>query len=170
MRILFITAHYYLPQMRGGLQSSTDALCRYLVQRGHKVAVLAGLIWGGRFAFKCRVNMQISQKIFRCKVARETGLPYPVWYAWFPWDTVAHVARRQKPDLIVVLQNQSVRMAMAARKAGLPILMHLADVEFHQHGGPFEDLGNVPCVANSRFTAEKYRRAYGVNPTVICPL
>jgi glycosyltransferase involved in cell wall biosynthesis len=30
-------------------------------------------------------------------------------------------------------------------------------------------LGNVPCVANSAFTAERYRTSFGVNPTVIYP-
>src|SRR4029077_16049265 len=28
---------------------------------------------------------------------------------------------------------------------------------------------DIPCVANSRFTAEKYRNAYGVHPRVIYP-
>jgi hypothetical protein len=47
--------------------------------------------------------------------------------------------------------------------------MQLQDVEFHQHGGSFGDLGKIPCVANSRFTAEKYRSAFGLTPTVIHP-
>ena len=169
MRILFITAHKYLPQMRGGLQSSTHELCLALMQRGHKVAVLAGLMPDGPFALKCRVKMKFNQ-LAGCQVARETGLSYPVWYAWHPWEAVARVTAKEKPDLIIVLQYQSVRMALEALKTGIPILMQMADVEFHQHGGAFEALGNVPCVANSHFTAKKYRDAYGVCPTVIYPL
>ena len=60
-------------------------------------------------------------------------------------------------------------MALAARRTGRPFLVQLQDVEFKQHGGPFEELGKVACIANSRFTAEKYNAAYGVEPTVISP-
>jgi len=47
--------------------------------------------------------------------------------------------------------------------------MLLQDVEFRNHGGAFEDLGQIPCVANSNFTATKYRDAFGVLPGVIYP-
>jgi hypothetical protein len=47
--------------------------------------------------------------------------------------------------------------------------MRLQDVEFHRHTGPLADLGNLPCVANSQFTAEKYRACLGANPGVIYP-
>jgi hypothetical protein len=43
MNVLFIILHKYLPQMHGGMQSSTDELCHGLIGRGHRVAVLAGL-------------------------------------------------------------------------------------------------------------------------------
>jgi glycosyltransferase involved in cell wall biosynthesis len=65
---------------------------------------------------------------------------------------------------------QPVRMALAAQPTQIPLLMMLMDVEFEKHGGNFEELGNIACIANSHFTAEKYRGAYGVNPTVIYPI
>jgi glycosyltransferase involved in cell wall biosynthesis len=169
MNILFITAHKYLPQMRGGLQSSADDLCRSLVARGHRVAVLAGLMPAGAFALKARIKMQINGRLFGCKVTRETGLGYPVWYSWFPWEAVEHVERKEKPDLIVVMAMQAVRMALAAKSTGIPILIQLQDVEFMKHGGNFEDIADLPCVANSRFTAETYHMAFGVNASVIAP-
>ena len=52
MKILFITAHKYLPQMYGGMQTCTDQLCHSLMEKGHKVAVLAGLMPGGLLAYK----------------------------------------------------------------------------------------------------------------------
>jgi glycosyltransferase involved in cell wall biosynthesis len=168
VNVLFITAHVYLPQMRGGLQSSTDELCRSLVARGHRVAVLAGLA-SRSLTLKSRIKMQINSRLFGCKVTRETGLGYPVWYSWLPWEAVKHVARKEKPDLIVVMAVRPVRMALAAKPTGIPILIQLQDVQFNQHDGPFQDLGKIACVANSNFTAEKYRRAYGVNPSVIYP-
>src|SRR4051794_23235937 len=101
MRILFVTAHKYLPQMRGGLQSSTNELCNALMKRGHHVAVLAGLMPGGLFGLKSRVEMQIAQKMRRAKVSKYTGLGYPVWFTWFPWELVECVTQKERPDLIV---------------------------------------------------------------------
>jgi glycosyltransferase involved in cell wall biosynthesis len=169
VRILFITAHKYLPQMYGGSQSSTHELCHGLERRGHHVAVLAGLMPGKLFALRVRIKMQINRRLTGCQVARETGLGYPVWYSWFPWDAVAHVVSKENPDVIVALAFKPVLMALAARRTGRPVLVQLQDVEFEQHGGPFEELGKIPCIANSHFTAGKYHAAYGVEPTVIAP-
>ena len=130
MKILFVTAHKYLPQMHGGLQASTDQLCRALIERGHSVAVLAGLMPNGLFSLIARVKMQMNKRIGGCKVARMSGLSYPVWFSWFPWETVEYVTHAEKPDLIVVMAMQPVRMALAARQTGVPVLMQLQDVEF----------------------------------------
>lgn len=169
MKILFITGHKYLPQMYGGLQTCTDESCKSLMARGHQVAVMAGLLPGGWFALKARVKMKINKLLHKHAVARDTHLGYPVWRSWLPWNDVEYVARQEKPDLIVVMAVEPVRMALAAKPTGIPLLMQLMDVEFTQHGGSFEALGAIACIANSRFTAERYRSAYGVNPTVIYP-
>lgn len=170
MRILFITGNRYLPQVHGGSQSSTDQLCRALLDRGHGVAVLCSLAQGGLFALWSRVKMQINNRLRGRKLSRDTRFGYPVWRAWFPWEAVEYVAGKERPDLIVVLAISPVRMALAARAAQIPILITLEDVLFDEHGGPFEALGNIPCVANSHFTAQRYRESYGVNPSVICPI
>ena len=116
--------------------------------------------------FQCR----LQKKILRRTVSRDTVLGYPVWRSSCPWNDVEYVARKERSDLIVVMAVESVRMALAAQQTQIPILMQLQDVEFHALGGRFEDLGNdVPCVANSHFTAKNYQDAYGVNPKVILP-
>ena len=46
MKILFLSANRYIPQMFGGSQSSTHDLCRGLMGRGHSVTVLAALAKG----------------------------------------------------------------------------------------------------------------------------
>jgi len=171
MRILFITAHNYIPQRYDGAVQAVNQLCHGLRTKGHQVSVLAALMPERALAFglKVRVKMRMNAKLAGCKIARSTSSGYPVWYAWFPWETVEYVVRKERPDLVVVTVTQPVRMALAARKTNTPILMLLQDVDFKQHGGAFEDLGQVPCVANSNFTATKYRNAFGVSPDVIYP-
>jgi len=169
MRLLFVTAHRYIPQSYGGMESSTNELCAILKQRGHHVAVLAGFATGAPLGFASRLKMHVNERLSGCKVARDFVSDYAVWRTWHSWDAVEYVAQKERPDLIVVMAGQPVRMAMAAKRTQTPVLMRLHDVEFHQHGGKFEDLGNIPCVANSRFTSERYRNAFGVNPGVIYP-
>jgi glycosyltransferase involved in cell wall biosynthesis len=166
MRILFITANPFLPQLHGGMQSSAHELCRTLQHRGHQVAVLGGFMRDDLLGYRCR----LQKKILRRSVSRDAVLGYPVWRSYSPWNDVEYVAKKESPDLIVVMAVESVRMALAAQQTRIPILMQLQDVEFQALGGRFEDLGNgVPCIANSHFTAENYRDAFGVNPKVIFP-
>jgi glycosyltransferase involved in cell wall biosynthesis len=112
----------------------------------------------------------MQRKLLKRTVFRDAALGYPVWRSVSPWNDLEYVAKKQTPDLIVVMAVEPVRMALAAQRTQIPVLMQLQDVEFHMLGGRFEDLGdNINCVANSRFTAERYRNAYGIHPRVIYP-
>ena len=144
--------------MYGGLQTSTDEYCRSLIAKGHTVAVLGGLMPGGAFALKARIKMKLNKLLYHHKVSKETQLGYPVWYSWFPWEDVEYVVRKERPDVIVVLAVQPVRMALAADTNGIPLLVMLMDVEFDGHGGSFEDLGDIPCIANSSFHSQEVSR------------
>ena len=168
MRILFATTSPYLPQAHGGMESSANELCIGLKHRGHRVAVLAGLKTGmvGR---KSRLKMLINKRLSGCEVSRDSVSGYPVWRAWSACDALDYVAHKERPELIVVMVGQPVRLALAAKRTQIPILVLLQNVEFRLHGGRFEDVADVPCVANSHFTADRYRAAYGINPLVIYP-
>ena len=166
MKVLFITAHPFLPQMLGGAQQSGNAIITGLRARGHKAAVLCALMPNGVLGFVDRVRL----KLFRSKAVRDDVCGYPVYRAWFPWEATREVVQKFKPDVIIVLAREPVRMALSVQDMGIPIVMKLQDVEFSQHGGDFTELGDIPCIANSTFTAQTYHDAYGVNPIVIHPI
>lgn len=166
MNILFITAQLFTPQMVGGLQSSVIELALSLKRNGHKVSVLSSLTSKGILGLRGRLFF----KLLRWKAAPDNTVGFPAWRAWFPWEAVDWLVKRLKPELVIVLARQPALMASAARAAGVPVLMMLQDVDFTDHGADFSLLGNVPCVANSQFTADRYRQAFGVEPVVIPPL
>jgi hypothetical protein len=142
MYILFITGSFYRPQIFGGLSSTTHHLGLSLINRGHKAAVLARLMPEGVFGLTSRVKMKINSKLIGHKVTRDTALGYPVWRrTWFPWEIVEYVAAKEKPDLIVVLAQHPVRMALAGARTGIPVIVKLQDVEFQHHDGDFNELG-----------------------------
>ncbi len=169
MKILFAASHLYFPQLYGGVQTSMDQLCCALIEKGHQVAVLVRIKHGGMFGFKSLAKMKINSQICKQRISRDTGLGYPVWRTWFPEEVVEYVASREKPDLIVIATGKIVPIVLAAKRTKIPILLQLNDVAFHAHGDNFKDLGIIPCVANSRFTAEKYHRSYGVKPSIVYP-
>jgi glycosyltransferase involved in cell wall biosynthesis len=169
MKILFVAAQLYFPQLYGGVQTSTDQLCRALMQRGHQVSLLASLMPGGFFGWKSRLKMQINHKLRGGKAARDTGYGYAIWRTWHPAEALGYVAAEEKPDLIVVLSGKMMPLVEASKRTRLPILVQLHDVAFAYQEGDIGDLSGLPCVANSHFTAKKYRDAYGIASTVIYP-
>jgi glycosyltransferase involved in cell wall biosynthesis len=190
MRLLFVTSLGYLPHSHGGAQSSTNELCICLKQRGHQVAVLAAVSppgvpgWKSRIkteinkrltdralGWKSRIKKQLNKRLPGWTVSHDSVLEYGVWRAWFPWEAINFVVDKERPDLIVVIvAGEPMRMAISALRTQIPILLRLHDVEFHQHAGRFADLSNIPCVANSHFTACEYRTHFGANPGMIYPL
>ncbi len=167
MRILFATCQPYLPQMVGGLQSSAHELALALKSEGHEIGMLTALMQTGYVGKRGRL---INKIIGKRKAARDNKLGYPVWRAWFPAESLAWTARKFRPNVIIVLARLPVQVAREAQKLSIPVLMMLQDVEFKDHGGDFATLGIVPCVANSAFTAQRYRAAFGVEPVIIQPL
>jgi hypothetical protein len=113
--------------------------------------------------------MKINTALHHGGVCRDTRFGYPVWMSWFPWDAVDFVVKKEKPDLIVALSGLIARLGIAAKRLNIPTMLHLHDVAFYEHGGDFEELRDLPSIANSRFTADKYRSAYGIDPAVIYP-
>lgn len=158
--------------MHGGLQSSTDELCKALQKVGYKVSVLAGLMGGGSFEFRARVQMKLNQTFRKAKFAKYNGLGYPVYFAWFPWNLVEYVSKQEMPDLIMVLSaaNDAMRMAQAALVLQKPIIMQIHDVEFHQLGGPLDELPeNITYIANSNFTAKRLFETFNLKSEIISP-
>ncbi len=166
MNILFATAHPFLPQMIGGLQRSSNELAEHLIKKGHKVSFLCSLMPNGYLGIKGRILLKFTKN----KAIADITQGYRVYRAWFPWEAVASICKKENIDVVVVLAREPVKMALAVQEYGTPVVMMLQDVEFQQHGGDFKDLGNVPCVANSSFTAQKYNQAFGVSPSVIHPM
>ena len=167
MKILFVTAHPYLPEMLGGSQRSGNALMTGLKRRGHEVALLSSLIGKGLFGLMARIRLKLGAKPYVC----DTAQGHLVYRTWFPWEHLEEVSRDFDPDLIVVLAQKQVQMGLAAQKTGRPVFMMLQDAECKKEGGyDFASLGNVPCIANSSFTAKFYRENFNVDPGVVHPI
>lgn len=170
MKILFVNTHYYLPQSFGGMANTLHQLCLNLRSHGHDVAVLAGFRRASDLlSLRCSVEMAARKRLFGCAASRDLRLSYPVWRSWSPQDVVERVAEAERPDIIVVMGGAVVPVVRCARPLGVPILVQVHDVEEEWHGGDFREIVDLPLIANSKFTADVYRRRYGASAEVIYP-
>nr|WP_315050799.1 glycosyltransferase [uncultured Brevundimonas sp.] len=165
MRILLGSAHPYFPELFGGAQTSTHQLASAFIDRGHDVAVLSGFMGRGRFGLPRRLKLKI------------TGAPwvkdyegYPVFRAWNPREVVAQVLQDFKADVVMLQSGRPVEMAREIAATRTPTVVYLRNVEIDDLGGSLSELENVEFVANSVFTAERFRQTDGVEATVIYPM
>ena len=166
MKILFATGHGYLPQRVGGSESSSHELILALRERGYTCAVLAQLQGNGWLALRNRVLMKLGRQ----PLLTDTLPGYPVQRAWFPERHVEEAVAREQPDVILVQAGAPMKMAKAFQATGVPTVVYLRDVEFHELGGDPAELPGLGYIANSQFVAERFRAAYGPQPEVIRPL
>jgi glycosyltransferase involved in cell wall biosynthesis len=166
LKIVFASAHPYLPQIAGGSQSNTHEMARELLARGHEIGVLAGLTADGWIGTRGRIMM----KLLRRKAIGDRSQGYCVYRSWFAWEGAADVVRSMAPDIIVAQSGKVLRVARAFRETGVPTVIYLHNVEFEDHGEAIEKFGDAVFLANSQFTADRYRHAYGIRSTVINPL
>jgi glycosyltransferase involved in cell wall biosynthesis len=165
MNVLFAGGNGYYPEFHGGVQSSTHHLVEQLRTRGHEAAVLASLFGDGIFGMTARIKM----KVFRRGAAIDHFPGYPVVRAWFPWEAVPFAVSRLRPDVAVVQCHKSVPLGKALEQAGIPIVVYLRNVEFHELAGDLSELKSALYIANSEFTARTYYDRFGIPSTVIPP-
>jgi glycosyltransferase involved in cell wall biosynthesis len=165
MRVLFAGGNGYYPEFSGGVQSSTHHLVGQLRERGHEAAILAALFGDGYFGFKARAKL----KLLRQPAVIDEFPGYPVFRAWFPWNAASFAAQRFKPDVAVVQCHKSVPIGRALEAVGVPIVVYLRNVEFHELAGDLRELRSAKYIANSEFTARTYKDKFGIDSTLIPP-
>ncbi|TIU65356.1 MAG: glycosyl transferase family 1, partial [Mesorhizobium sp.] len=145
MKVLFAGGNGYTPQFSGGVQSSTHHLVEQLRENGHEASVLAALFGDGMFGFKARAKM----KLLRQRAVIDTFPGYPVVRAWFPWEAAGFAVDRLKPDVAVVQCHKSVPIGRELQALGVPLVVYLRNVEFHELAGDLRELRSALYIANS---------------------
>lgn len=165
MNVLFGSGKGYPPEFSGGVQSSTHHLALQLKAIGHQPSVLAALFGGGIFGMKSRIKL----KLLRRPGVIDNLSGYPVVRTWFPWKAVDFAVKKLDPDVAVVQCHESVPIGKALQACGVPLVVYLRNVEFHELGGDLRELPSAHYIANSEFTARAYKEKFGVDATVIPP-
>jgi len=165
MKVLFAGGNGYTPEFSGGVQSSTHHLAEQLIEHGHEASVLAALFGDGIFGLKARAKM----KLLRQPAVIDSFPGYPVVRAWFPWEAARFTVEKMRPDVAVVQCHKSVPLGQALQAEGVPLVVYLRNVEFHELGGDLRELHSARYIANSDFTARTYKREFGIDAAVLPP-
>ncbi|MBI2750243.1 MAG: glycosyltransferase [Burkholderiales bacterium] len=156
MRVLFASVYPHLPDVIGGLQTTTDDLCTALIGMGAQAAVLCGLSEHGTDHALPR---------------RDDTLGYPVFRASHPIQALAVLAASWEPSIIVVQSGTTLLpMVISALDTGKPTAVYLHNVETHQLGGTLVPDPSILYLANSDFTAQRWRALCGLDCVVTPPL
>jgi glycosyltransferase involved in cell wall biosynthesis len=166
LRVLFATDHIHVPQGGGGGERNTHELCLAFAARGAVPAVLSSL------------RADASWLSWRNRLMRKLP-PYPE----FPRDTIcgyssfrgwnlrraAEVAKRFRPDIIVVQSTHPNPLLDALATCGLPMAVYFHEVADIDHLASLAGR-RLLVLANSRFTATRLHERCGLDCQVVPPL
>ena len=158
MRILFVSDYPHLPDIKGGLQTTTHDLCLAIATAGAEVAVLCGTNEYGNTA---RADLTRS----------DTDLGYLCMRAASPQQMLPLVAAAWNASVIVVQSGTALApMVLASLKTERPTAVYLHNVEVHQLSGMLMPDPSLLFLANSEFTAARWRALCGLHCEVIPPV
>lgn len=158
MRLLFVSTYPHLPDIIGGLQTATHDLCHILQMIGVEVAVLCGLD-----EHRTQGGDLIPQ--------RDETLGYLTLRVPDPGKALAMVAAAWEPTAIIVQSGTALMpLVVQALETGRPTAVYLHNVEVHQLGGIMLPDPALLYLANSEFTAARWKALCGIDAVVIPPL
>ncbi|HVH78111.1 MAG TPA: glycosyltransferase [Stellaceae bacterium] len=163
MNIAFVSGNPHMPQVLGGVEVNTHALAGELTKRGKVVCVLAKLSLRNRFGLWRAARITASGH----PIWVDHDLGYPVFRSRRPAN---HAAALPRPNVAVVQNGPMLDLAAGFARIAVPAVAYLHGLGFESW--PIEPAG-LPFrgyIANSCFTAERFRRRFGLDPLVLPPL
>ena len=166
MRVLFASAHKYLPELHGGMEVNTHQLVARLSRVGLSVGILAGLMGRGITGVRAKVQMGL----FGRSVCVDKALGYSVWRAQDSSTVAADVAELFQPDIVVVQGGlKFLTLVHCFRRLGLPVIGYLHSADRLPLDDALQVDQRLSFIANSRFTASLHpeKRIVAILPPIV---
>ncbi|WP_382156747.1 glycosyltransferase [Hydrogenophaga sp. ANAO-22] len=157
MRVLFVSTYPHLPDIVGGLQTTTHDLCLAIRAMGAEAAVLCG-------------QATAATGDTEASLTQDEHLGYPVLRSPRPVQALPAAAARFDADVIVVQSGTTLApLVLASLDTGRPTAVYMHNVETSQLGGHLVADPSLLYLANSDFTAQRWHALYGLDCAVIPP-
>lgn len=167
MSLLLASGTPHLPQLFGGLEINTHQIALELNRRGHRTAVLSKLSLRDLFG----AALFLASRARLSKISMDRTLGYEVYRSLKPWKDLRGLAL---PKVVVVQNGNMVQMGRTFANRGVSSVAYLHGLEFDT--GPRswleneEELPFSAYIANSGYTATRFKSKYGIEPAVIPPI
>lgn len=167
MRLLLASGTPHLPQLIGGVEINTHQLALELNERGCSTAVLSKLslrdrFGAGRFIAGCAQ--------FKGMVV-DHSLGYDVYRSLRPWKDLRGLSM---PEVAIVQNGRMVQMGRAFRERGISSIAYLHGLEFDGASQNWPQKADAlpfsAYIANSAFTAARFKARYGIDTAIIPPI
>lgn len=167
MSLLFASGTPHLPQLIGGLEINTHQAALELNGRGHRTAVLSKLSLRDFFGAK----RFLASRARLSDVSIDRSLGYDVYRSLKPWKDLRGLVL---PKVVVIQNGNMVQMGRAFRGRGISSVAYLHGLEFDTGPRAWQetrhDLPFSAYIANSAYTAARFKTKFGIEPTVIPPI
>ena len=167
MRILIVSGNPHIPQYSGGIESTTHDLALELRRRGHHVSVLCRLAAGGGLPSQI---IRTMRNLSLSRFPADRWLGYPVYRQWDVLQSIPYAVSKLAPHVAIVHKTRAVRMACEIRACGVPVLFYFHDVDHKRLDDDLSTMKGAGFLANSAFTAQRYKELFGTDSIVIPPL
>ncbi len=168
MRILFVNPRSFLPQLLGGVETTTYDLALQLGQFGHPTAVMCQIEKRGTLWLRNRLANRLTGRAFPADRYRGVTV-----YRGYEHDRgLGEVARRFRAEVLVIAggSRQSFDLVPPCLASGLPTRFYFHElIELRREPQP-QRLASVPLIANSHYTATALRELIGREAMVAPPL
>ena len=163
MDIAFVSGNPHMPQVLGGVEVNTHALAGELTRRGNGVCVLAKLSLRNGFGLWRAARLAASRR----NIWVDGDLGYPVFRSRRP---AHHASVLPRPTVAVVQNGHMLDLAAGFARIAVPAVAYLHGLGFETWPVQPSGLPFRGYIANSQFTAERFRQRFGLNPAVLPPL
>lgn len=168
MRILFINPRPYLPQLLGGVETTTFDLCRQLSIMGHEAAVMCQIDKFDLLWVRNRIKSRLSHRHFPIDIFRGGR----VYRGYEHHRGLEEVVRDFRPDALVIAGGAQASFELAPLCAATGVPSHLYFHELSQvlQLSDFSCLKAVRLFSNSNYTARRLRELLSRDSIAVPPL
>ncbi|MBV9696173.1 MAG: glycosyltransferase [Gammaproteobacteria bacterium] len=155
MRILFINPRAYLPQLLGGVETTTFDLCRQLDSMGHASAVMSSinkydLIW-----LRNRIMSRLARRVFPVENFRGAR----VYRGYQHEQGLTEVIADFRPEVLVIAGGSPAAFDLAplCAASGVRTFFYFHELVQVLKLPNFDCLRDVELLANSEYTTQRLR-------------
>jgi glycosyltransferase involved in cell wall biosynthesis len=157
-----------MPQLLGGIETTTFDLCVQLARMGHEAAVMCELRRLDRVWLANRIMSRLTRRTFPPDRFQGTR----VYRGYGPQTALAEVIGDFRPDDLVVPGGSDGAFALAHQCAttGVPTVFYFHELVSVRKLSDFSALEGIPLISNSAYTAREVRALLGRDSAIVPPL